>query len=246
LIIEGSFTPLFFLYNSGMNFVNYIHFLGFTPKYVGEGTTERSKKLSNRSAPYGDWLSKHRDEHICILIVSNNSDKVASLLNEQGTISWLGRKWSKEGTLYNLVPYGTGTLGVSPEKRKEHSKKAKEWAEENPEILSKAGKISSETRRRRSFNKNKELGKMVQSLWLRSKAQDSNPFHCGKPWGYALLKKCLGEFSIQIYRNVVKGVDYGGSETLIDDTCFTEFLQMVQMAKSIRYRSHFKAKGKTS
>lgn len=229
-----------------MSFINYIHFFRFTPKYVGEGTKGRSKRLSNRAAPYGDWLKKHRRDHICILQVSSNGDKIASVLNEQGTISWLGRKWSGEGPLYNLAPYGTGVVGVSPEKKEEHSRKAKKWAEENIEHYKYAGKVSAKLRRERSFSKNKEMGKRVQSLWLKSWSSGVNPFRSGEPWGYALLKECLGDFSIQIYRNIVNGVDYGGSESLIDNESFRKFLEVVKQAKSHRYRNHTKAKGKTS
>ena len=88
--------------------ITYIHIHKRTPRYIGEGKPGREKVLS-RGAIYGKFLRAHPGEHICILQLSKHSDKVGSVLQEQGFISWLGLKLTGQGSLLNSVSYSSDT-----------------------------------------------------------------------------------------------------------------------------------------
>jgi hypothetical protein len=82
----------------------YLHFHNQCPRYAGEGIPGREKVMA-RGSIYGNFLRRSVG-HVCVVIVGTHHNKVSSLLNEQGLISWIGMKIRNQGPLLNSLPYG--------------------------------------------------------------------------------------------------------------------------------------------
>jgi hypothetical protein len=99
--------------------VVYLKLLDLKPLYVGEGSTSRALDPDRNNKVYKDKLKKHKNKHVCSLILSKHSDKVGAVLQEQGFISWFGRLVTNDGPLTNCLPYGDTSFGsykpLSPE-----------------------------------------------------------------------------------------------------------------------------------
>lgn len=177
--------------------VTYIHFHNGVPRYVGEGEPKR-KDVMYRGDLYGSYLSKHRGDHFCVLQLSTHGDKVASWLQEQGLISWLGRKVEGTGPLMNVLPFGSGhPLGMSEDGRRRCAEAAANmvWTDEMREAC-----------RQRNLGKKwgPEFGKAVsKALKGKPKPQsyvdwfhENNPMnvtvtcpHCGKEGHIGAMKR---------------------------------------------------------
>lgn len=210
--------------------VVYIRFVKGTPSYVGEGSFERSQDLSPRNSFHKRFLEKHKVTHECSVVVSRHSDKVGSVLQEQGFIRWFGRRKTKSGPLTNILPFGDlGNGGKLPEdvetkRRQKIGETCRQNFKTGTQFENHGEKVS--TGKTSSFHKKfGGLSRIVQSWWLRSREfpsplpESNNRQHpeLSHKVLQLLMKK---EFPISILRRLRKGEDFGGK---LEDVTHMEF-----------------------
>jgi hypothetical protein len=178
---------------------------------------------------YGDWLKKHSGDHICILQTSKHLSKAGAILQEQGFIKWVGRKIVGEGTLMNVSSFGNLPNEIPLEVEQRRVDKIKESLKDKSRYTEERAERISETRKSKWKNKHLEVGKVVQSLWLRTIGVN-NPVgrYVGsknKGWGHKTLELFIGPFPGSILKRIVDGEDYGGSPDQINDVEFFNFVE---------------------
>lgn len=210
--------------------VVYLKLINLVPSYVGEGSLERSNDSSPRNNYHLRVLQGKNFPHECSVVVSKHSDKVGSVLQEQGFISWFGRRLTNEGTLTNILPFGDlGHEGKLPEEiETKRRNKIGQTVRENLDKVyydSKHSEHISEGHEKRTRKLFGETGKRVQSWWLRSREFDSplpesnNRQH--PELSHKVLELLMEEtFSLSIIRRLRKGFDFGGK---LEDVTYEEF-----------------------
>ena len=180
-----------------------------------------------RGSVYGKFLKKHKDAHICIVITSSHSDKVASVLQEQGFISWIGLRIEGKGTLMNVSRYGNLPNKLPKEIERERVRKLSEAAKGDRKRYEKVSRSLRTHKLKKFKKKHASIGKKVQSLYLRSKEVVTPYSRNSDYWGEKVLRLCLGDFPHSVFDRIKKGEDYGGKSEYVEEFFFTNCVEML-------------------
>lgn len=204
----------------------YWHFLHNVPRYVGEGCESRPYSMK-RGSVYGRFLKKHSDSHVCVIVTSSHSDKVASVLQEQGFISWVGLRIEGNGTLMNVSRYGNLPSKLPEEIEKERVRKSSEASRGDRKRYEKVSRSLRLHKLKKFKKKHENIGKIVQSLYLRSKGVTTPYSRNSDYWGEKVLRLCLGDFPHSVFDRIKRGEDYGGKSEHVEEIFFVNCVEML-------------------
>lgn len=135
----------------------YVHIYD-KPRYVGEGTEDRAmKSLRYGRGTYAAYSQKHRNEHVCKVIVGKYDNKVSAWIMGQGMMAWFGMRLKKQGPLMNSVSFTSvgGMAGTYPEEVEKRRTVSKETKRKISECLT--GRRAQDETRKKISEKAKQL-----------------------------------------------------------------------------------------
>jgi hypothetical protein len=127
----------------------------------------------------------------------------------------------------NVSRYGNLPSKLPEEIEKERVRKSSEASRGDKKRYEKVSSSLRLHKLKKFKEKHESIGRIVQSLYIRSKGIITPYSRNSDHWGEKVLRLCVGDFPHSVFERIKRGEDYGGKSEYVEEFFFTNCVEML-------------------